>query len=108
LRGKDAVEGLPKIVVHYDSEVRDALAAPLRTIEETVLYALEHTPPELSADIIDRGIMLTGGGAMIRRLDKLLSAETGIPVRVAERPLLSVAEGTAKILGDAYLLRRLT
>lgn len=105
VRGKDIIEGLPKTVVLNDSEVREALDAPLRTIVATVLTALEHTPPELSADIIDHGIMLTGGGALIRKLDELLEAATGIPVLVAERPLLSVAEGTAKILGDARLLR---
>lgn len=108
VRGKDTVEGLPKTVVLNDAEVREALALPLRTIIETVLSALEHTPPELSADIIEHGIMLTGGCALLRKLDELLAYETGIPVHVAERPLLSVAEGTAKILGDAQFFRRLT
>ncbi len=108
VRGKDIIEGLPKTVVLNDAEVRDALLPPLRIITETVLSALEHTPPELSADIIDHGIMLTGGGALIRKLDELLAAATGVPVRVTERPLLSVAEGTAKILSDTQLLRRLT
>jgi rod shape-determining protein MreB and related proteins len=85
VRGKDIIAGLPKTVVLNDSEGREALDAPLRTIVATVLSALEHTPPELLADIIDHGIMLTGG-ALIRKLDELLKAATGIPVLVAERP----------------------
>ena len=84
------------------------MSAPLSTIVGAVRGALERTSPELSANIIGRGIMLTGGGALIRKLDALLATETGIPVRVAAHPLLSVAYGTGKILGDARLLSRLT
>lgn len=83
-------------------------SAPLRTIVGAVRAALERTPPELSADIIEGGIVLTGGGALIRKLDALLAAETGTPVSVAENPLLAVAHGTGKILDDEHLLRRLT
>jgi actin-like ATPase involved in cell morphogenesis len=88
--------------------IREALSAPLRSIVAVVRAALDRTPPELSADIVDRGIILTGGGALVRKLDVLLSAETGIAVSVAENPLLSVVYGAGMILGDARLLNRLT
>ena len=108
VRGRDAREGLPRTVVVADDEIREAMSAPLRTIVGAVRAALERTPPELSADIIERGIVLTGGGALIRKLDALLAAETGIPVSAAADPLLAVAYGTGKILGDERLLARLT
>lgn len=108
VRGRSRPEGLPKTVVVGDEEIREAMSAPLSTIVAAVRGALERTPPELSADIMGRGIVLTGGGALIRKLDDLLANETGIPVRVAAHPLLSVAYGTGKILGDARLLSRLT
>lgn len=108
VRGRSRPEGLPKTVVVCDEEIREAMSAPLSTIVGAVRAALERTPPELSADIIGRGIVLTGGGALIRKLDALLASETGIPVRVASHPLLSVAYGTGKILCDARLLSRLT
>jgi rod shape-determining protein MreB and related proteins len=107
-RGRDAREGLPRTVVLTDGEIREALSAPLRSIVAAVRGALDRTPPELSADIVDRGIILTGGGALVRKLDALLSAETGAAVSVAENPLLSVAYGAGMILEDARLLNRLT
>ena len=98
IKGRNLVDGLPKNVVLSAAEVREALSDPLQTIVEVVKSTLEKTPPELSADIIDHGIMLTGGGALLRGLDMLISQETGMPVHVAERPLDCVADGTGKRL----------
>ena len=97
-KGRNLVDGLPKNVVISAAEVRDALADPLSVIVEAIRSTLEKTPPELSADIIDHGIMLTGGGALLRGLDFLVAQETNMPVHVAERPLDCVAEGTGKRL----------
>ena len=98
IKGRNLVDGLPKNVVISGAEVREALAEPLADIVEAVKQTLGETPPELSADILDHGIMLTGGGALLRGLDKLLSQETGMPVNVAEHPLDCVAEGTGRML----------
>ena len=98
IKGRNLVDGLPKNVVISAAEVRDALADPLSVIVEAIRSTLEKTPPELSADIIDHGIMLTGGGALLRCLDFLVAQETNMPVHVAERPLDCVAEGTGKRL----------
>ena len=98
IKGRKLVDGLPKNVVISAAEVRDALADPLSVIVEAIRSTLEKTPPELSADIIDHGIMLTGGGALLRGLDFLVAQETNMPVHVAERPLDCVAEGTGKRL----------
>lgn len=98
IKGRNLVDGLPKNVVISAAEVRDALADPLSVIVEAIRSTLEKTPPELSADIIDHGIMLTGGGALLRGLDLLVAQETSMPVHVAERPLDCVAEGTGKRL----------
>lgn len=96
IKGRNLMDGLPKDIVITAAEVRDALADPLLTIVEAVRTTLEQTPPELSADIIDNGIMLTGGGALLRGLDLLLAQETGMPVHLAEHPLDCVAEGTGR------------
>ena len=98
IKGRNLVDGLPKNVVISAAEVRDALADPLSVIVEAIRSTLEKTPPELSADIIDHGIMLTGGGALLRGLDFLVAQETNMPVHAAERPLDCVAEGTGKRL----------
>ena len=98
IKGRNLVDGLPKNVQLSAAEVREALADPVHTIVEVVKGTLEKTPPELSSDIIDHGIMLTGGGALLRGLDTLLSHETGMPVHIAERPLDCVADGTGKRL----------
>ena len=98
IKGRNLVDGLPKNVVISAAEVRDALADPLSVIVEAIRSTLEKTPPELSADIIDHGIMLTGGGALLRGLDFLVAQETNMPVHVEERPLDCVAEGTGKRL----------
>jgi rod shape-determining protein MreB len=94
IRGRDLINGLPKTVKVTSEEVREALAEPIGAIVEAVKAVLEKTPPELAADIIDRGIILTGGGAMVRGLDKLLSEVTGVPAIVADDPLSCVALGT--------------
>lgn len=98
IKGRNLVDGLPKNVQITAEEVREALADPLETIVEAIKSTLEKTPPELSADIIDHGIMLTGGGALLRGLDMLVSRETGMPVHVAENPLDCVVDGTGKRL----------
>ncbi len=98
IKGRNLVDGLPKNVTISASEVREALADPLATIVEAIKSTLEKTPPELSADIIDHGIMLTGGGALLRGLDHLVAQETGMPVHVAESPLDCVVDGTGKRL----------
>ena len=94
IRGRDLINGLPKTVKITSEEVREALSEPLQSIVEAVKAVLEKTPPELAADIIDRGIILTGGGALLRGLDTLLGEVTGIPVIIAEDPLSCVAIGT--------------
>src|SRR5512138_2908447 len=106
IKGRDLVEGVPKTIVVSDEEIREALAETVATIIEAVRVALEQTPPELSADIVDRGIVLTGGGALLKNLDKRLREETGLPVSIADDPLTSVVMGTGKMLTDFDLLRR--
>ena len=108
VKGRDLVAGLPKTITINSVEVRDAMAIPLATIVDTVRTTLERCPPELAADLVDRGIMLAGGGALLRGLDKLLHEETGLPVHVAEDPLSAVAEGTGKVLSEISVLRRVT
>lgn len=98
IKGRNLVDGLPKNVVISAAEVREALADPLSSIIDAIKVTLEKTPPELSADIIDHGIMLTGGGALLRGFDKLVAQETGMPVHIAERPLDCVVDGTGKRL----------
>ena len=101
IKGRSLETGLPKDITITAEEIRNALADPLMIIVDAVKTTLEKTPPELSADIIDHGIMLTGGGALLRGLDRLVMQETGMPVHVAERPLDCVVEGTGKRLGSA-------
>jgi rod shape-determining protein MreB and related proteins len=106
VKGRHLVEGRPKTITITDAEVRDALADTVRTIVSAVRDGLEQIPPELSADVFDRGIMLTGGGALLQRLDDRLRDETGLPVTVAEEPLSSVVLGAGKMLSDFKLLRK--
>lgn len=98
IKGRNLMDGLPNDVVITAAEVRDALADPLSVIIEAIRTTLEQTPPELSADIIDNGIMLTGGGALLRGIDLLVAQETGMPVHIADRPLDCVADGTGRRL----------
>jgi len=108
IKGRDLVEGVPKTLQISDEEIREALAEPVSTIVEAVRMALERTPPELSADIMDKGIVLSGGGALLRNLDQRLRHETGLPVVLAEDPLASVVLGTGKVLQDMELLRKVS
>ena len=107
IKGRDLMDGLPKNISVTSEEVREALADPLSMILDAIRVTLEKTPPELSADIIDHGITLTGGGALLRGLDQLISNETGMPVHIAENPLDCVALGTGKVLDDIDRLHEL-
>jgi rod shape-determining protein MreB and related proteins len=106
IKGRNLMEGVPKTIVISDGEIREALGDTVATIVNTVHEALEKTPPELSADILDRGIVLTGGGALLKKLDVRLREETGLPVTIAEQPLYSVVLGAGKLLDNIDLLRR--
>jgi rod shape-determining protein MreB len=106
IKGRHLLEGVPKTITIDDSEIRDALSECVATIINAIRVALERTPPELSADISDRGIVLTGGGALLKNLDKRIREETGLPVSIAEDPLASVVLGTGRMLTDFNLLRR--
>ena len=106
IKGRDLVEGVPKTLLVSDEEIREALAETVTSIIEAVRVALEQTPPELSADIVDKGIILTGGGALLKNLDKRLREETGLPVSLADDPLSSVALGTGMMLNEFSLLRK--
>jgi rod shape-determining protein MreB len=108
IKGRNLIEGVPRTILITDEEVREALADPIATIVNAVRVALERTPPELSADIAERGIVLTGGGALLKGIDKRLMHETGVPVTLAENPLSSVVLGTGKMLGDFDLLNRVS
>ena len=105
VRGRDLVTGLPKTVTTTSEEIREALSEPIKAIVEASRATLEKTPPELSADLIDRGIVLAGGGSLLRGLDKLLAEETGLPVHVAENPVTAVALGVGRGLEDIRYLR---
>ncbi|HMA30171.1 MAG TPA: rod shape-determining protein [Thermoanaerobaculia bacterium] len=108
IKGRDLVEGVPKTLNLTDAEVREALAETVGIILDAVRVALEKTPPELSADIMDKGIVLTGGGSMLKNLDRRLREETGLPIATAEEPLSSVALGTGAMLADVDLLRKIS
>ncbi|MDD5262522.1 MAG: rod shape-determining protein [Methylacidiphilales bacterium] len=108
VKGRDLVAGLPKTLTVTSQEVREALLDPISTIVESVRISLERCPPELSADLVERGIVLAGGGALLRGLDRLIAEETGLPVYVAEDPLSAVAEGTGKVLQELDFLTKLT
>ena len=108
VKGRHITEGKPKTITMGDEEIRRALSEPVRAIVQAVHDALERIPPELSADIYDRGIILTGGGALLKNLDKRLRDETGLPVQLAEDPLSSVVLGAGKMLSDFNLLRRIS
>ncbi len=101
IKGRNLIDGLPKDITITAAEIRDALADPLNTIVEAIKTTLEKTPPELAADIIDHGIMLTGGGALLRGIDMLVMQQTGMPVHIATRPLDCVVDGAGKRLGKA-------
>jgi len=108
IKGRDLVEGIPKELTISDEEIREALAETVNVIVDAVRMALERTPPELSADIMDKGIVLSGGGALLRSLDERIRAETGLPVVQAEDPLACVVLGTGRVLEDMNLLRKVS
>jgi rod shape-determining protein MreB and related proteins len=106
VKGRDLIDGIPKTIVIGDDEIRESLREPIMTIVDAVRTALERTPPELAADIVDKGIVLTGGGALLKGLDLLLRQETNLPITVAEDPLSCVALGTGKVLDELDLLKK--
>jgi len=108
IKGRNLIEGVPKTIEIGDAEIREALSECIAMIVNGIRVALERTPPELSADISDRGIVLTGGGALIKNLDERIRQETGLPVSIAEDPLASVVLGTGKMLSDFKLLRKIS
>ena len=108
IKGRDLVAGVPKTVEISDEEIRDSLLEPINQIVEAVRIGLERCPPELASDIVDKGIVLAGGGALLRNLDVLLREETGLPIMIAEDPLTAVAVGAGKILDELNLLKDVT
>jgi rod shape-determining protein MreB len=108
VKGRDLIAGIPKTIVISDEEIRESLYEPVYAIVETVKQALENTPPELAGDIVDRGIVIAGGGALLRGLDVLLREETGLPIFTAEDPLDAVVLGTGQALNELSLLKNLT
>lgn len=107
IKGRDLISGIPKTITINEDEIREALSEPINIILETIKAALENTPPELASDIVDRGIVLAGGGALLRGLDSLIRQETGLPVIVAEDPLTAVVHGVGKMLDELEMLRRI-
>lgn len=108
VKGRDMVAGVPKTVLVNSDEVRDALSEPINAIVDAVLVALERTPPELAADIVDKGVVLTGGGALLKNMDVLLREETGLPVMVSDDPISAVVLGSGKTLDHIELLKEVT
>lgn len=107
IKGRDLISGIPKTIVITETEIREALHEPISIILDTVKVTLENTPPELAADIVDRGIVLAGGGALLRGLDLLIKEETGLPVVVPEDPLTAVVRGVGKMLEEIELLKKI-
>ena len=108
VKGRDLVSGIPKHLTINSDEIREALSETVNAIVEAVRIALERTPPELAADLVDKGIVMAGGGAMLQNIDRLLQEETGLPVIKADDPLSCVALGAGKILDELDLLKRIT
>ena len=106
VKGRDLVAGLPKTLTVTSEEIRDALQEPVSTIVDSVRITLEKCPPELSSDLVDRGMVLAGGGSMLRGLDKLIASQTGLPVTLADDPLSAVAEGTGVVLNELNFLSK--
>ena len=107
VKGRDLVAGIPRTQGISDDEIREAMLEPVNAIVDTIKIALERTPPELAADIVDKGIVLAGGGALLRGLDALIREETGLPITIAEDPLTCVARGTGMVLDELDLLRQI-
>ncbi|MBI5199845.1 MAG: rod shape-determining protein [Nitrospirae bacterium] len=108
IKGRDLVSGIPKPITIFEDEIREAITEPVMTIVNTINTALENTPPELAADIVDKGMVLAGGGALLRGLDLLLKHTTGLPVIIAEDPLSAVVNGVGKILDELDILKKIS
>ena len=108
IKGRSLLEGTPMTITVTDGEIREAISEGVSTIVSAIRAALERTPPELSADISDRGIVLAGGGALLKNLDKRIREETGLPVCIADNPLCCVVLGIGRVLSDFRLLRRIS
>ncbi|MFA4993020.1 MAG: rod shape-determining protein [Candidatus Omnitrophota bacterium] len=108
VKGRDLVAGLPKIVTITSEEIRESLQEPLRAIVEVTKISLERTPPELAADLIEHGIVMAGGGSLLRGLDKLISEESGLPVHITDDPVTAVANGTGRVLSEIQYLKKVT
>jgi rod shape-determining protein MreB len=106
VKGRDLVAGLPKTLTITSEEIREALKEPVSAIIDAIRLTLERCPPELSADLVDRGMVLSGGSSMLRGLDKLIAEHTGLPVHRADDPLSAVAEGTGVVLNELNFLRK--
>ena len=106
IKGRDLVSGIPKTLILDDDEAREALSEPVNQILNAIKMALENTPPELAADIVDKGIVLAGGGATLRGMDVFLREETSLPIIIAEDPLTCVVHGAGKVLDDIDVLRK--
>ncbi len=106
VKGRDLITGIPKVLSIDSKEIRVAISEQIDAIVQTMKTVLEHTPPELAADIADSGIVLTGGGALLKNLDKLLSKESGLPITITEDPLSTVALGAGKALGNIEILKQ--
>ena len=108
VKGRDLISGIPKILTIDSEEVREAISEPVQTITQTIHSALEQTPPELAADIVDRGIVLTGGGALLKNLDVLLNRETNLPITISDGALDAVVLGAGEVLGHLSVLKEVT
>jgi rod shape-determining protein MreB len=108
VKGRDLVAGLPKTVTITSEEIRESLQEPLRAILEVIKMSLERTPPELAADLIDHGIVMAGGGSLLKGLDKLIAEETGLPVHITDDPVTAVANGTGIVLSEIQYLKKVT
>ena len=108
VKGRDLVAGLPKAVTITSEEIRESLQEPLRAILEVIKMSLERTPPELAADLIEHGIVMAGGGSLLRGLDKLISEETGLPVHISDDPITAVVNGTGRVLSEIQYLKKVT
>jgi rod shape-determining protein MreB len=106
VKGRDLVAGLPKTLTITSEEIREALQEPVSSIVDAIRVTLERCPPELSSDLVDRGMVLAGGGALLRGFDKLIAEQTGLPVHIADDPLSAVAEGTGVVLGELSFMRK--
>jgi len=106
VKWRDLSAGLPKTVTVRSEEIREALKEPLTSILESIRLTLERCPPELAADLVDRGIVMAGGGSLLRGIDRLVAEETGLPVHIADDPMTAVAEGTGRVLQELQFLKR--